>query len=79
MKRLRASLCSLGNTVFRSAWSAYQPAGISRSPSPVVPDRVLEPVETYHLKEMVVIVRGEAEAVGVRFHPSVSYPINWTI
>ena len=32
-----------------------------------------------HLKEMVVIARGEAEAVGVTFHPIVNYPINWTI
>jgi len=32
-----------------------------------------------HLKEMVVIARGQAEAVGVRFHPIVNYPINWTI
>jgi hypothetical protein len=32
-----------------------------------------------YLKEMVVDARGEAEAVGVRFHPIVNYPINWTI
>ena len=32
-----------------------------------------------HLKEMVVIARGEAEAVGVTFHPIVNYPVNWTI
>ena len=32
-----------------------------------------------HLKEMVVIARGEAEAVGVTFRPIVNYPINWTI
>ena len=31
------------------------------------------------LKEMIVDARGEAEAVGVTFHPIVNYPINWTI
>jgi hypothetical protein len=31
------------------------------------------------LREMVVIARGEAEAVGVTFHPIVNYPIAWTI
>jgi hypothetical protein len=31
------------------------------------------------LKEMAVVARGEAEAVGVTFHPIVNYPINWTI
>jgi hypothetical protein len=31
------------------------------------------------LKEMTVDARGEAEAVGVTFHPIVSYPVNWTI
>jgi hypothetical protein len=32
-----------------------------------------------HLKEMVVVARGEAEAVGVRFHPIINYPVSWTI
>ena len=32
-----------------------------------------------HLKEMVVMARREAEAVGVTFHPIVNYPIDWTI
>jgi hypothetical protein len=32
-----------------------------------------------HLKEMIVDARGEAEAVGVTFHPIVNYPVNWTI
>lgn len=32
-----------------------------------------------HLKEMAVIARGEAEAVGATFQPIVNYPINWTI
>lgn len=31
------------------------------------------------LKEMIVDARGEAEVVGVTFHPIVNYPINWTI
>ena len=31
------------------------------------------------LKEMAVIARAEAEAVGVTFHPIVNYPIRWTI
>jgi gamma-glutamylcyclotransferase (GGCT)/AIG2-like uncharacterized protein YtfP len=31
------------------------------------------------LKEMTVDARGEAEAVGVTFHPIVNYPINWNI
>ena len=32
-----------------------------------------------HLKEMVVVARGEMEAVGVTFTPVVTYPISWTI
>ena len=32
-----------------------------------------------HLKEMAVDARGEAEAVGVTFHPIVNHPVNWTI
>ena len=32
-----------------------------------------------HLKEMVVVARGEMEAVGVTFTPIVTYPISWTI
>lgn len=32
-----------------------------------------------HLKEMVVIARGEAEAIGVKFTPIVHYPVAWTI
>ncbi|MEZ0114621.1 selenocysteine lyase/cysteine desulfurase [Catenulispora sp. EB89] len=32
-----------------------------------------------HLKEMVVIARGEAEAAGATFHPVVNYPVGWTI
>jgi hypothetical protein len=31
------------------------------------------------LEEMVVVARGEAEAVGVTFTPIVNYPVNWTI
>jgi hypothetical protein len=31
------------------------------------------------LKEMAVVARGEAEAIGVTFHPIVNYPVNWTI
>ena len=31
------------------------------------------------LTEMAVRARGEAEAVGVTFHPIVNYPVNWTI
>lgn len=31
------------------------------------------------LKEMVVIARAEAEAVGVTFQPIVNYPVKWTI
>ena len=32
-----------------------------------------------HLKEMVVIARGEMEAVGVTFTPIATYPVSWTI
>ena len=32
-----------------------------------------------HLKEMVVIARGEMEAVGVKFTPIATYPVSWTI
>ena len=32
-----------------------------------------------HLKEMVVVARGEMEAVGVTFTPVITYPISWTI
>ena len=32
-----------------------------------------------HLKEMVVVARGEMEAIGMRFHPIINYPITWTI
>jgi hypothetical protein len=33
-----------------------------------------------HLKEMVVVARGEMEAIGVTFiRPVVNYPIDWTI
>ncbi|MEV6006075.1 hypothetical protein AB0M29_04650 [Streptomyces sp. NPDC051976] len=32
-----------------------------------------------HLKEMVVIARGEMEAVGVSFTPVATYPVSWTI
>jgi hypothetical protein len=31
------------------------------------------------LKEMVVIARGEMEALGVTFDPIVNYPLTWTI
>ncbi len=31
------------------------------------------------LREMVVIARGEAEAVGVTFTPIATYPVSWTI
>jgi hypothetical protein len=32
-----------------------------------------------HLKEMVVVARGEMEAVGVTFSPIATYPVSWTI
>lgn len=32
-----------------------------------------------HLKEMVVVARGEMEAVGVTFTPITTYPVGWTI
>jgi hypothetical protein len=32
-----------------------------------------------HLKEMVVVARGEMEAVGVKFTPVATYPVRWTI
>jgi hypothetical protein len=32
-----------------------------------------------HLKEMVVVTRGEMEAVGVTFSPIATYPASWTI
>ena len=31
------------------------------------------------LKEMTVDARGEMQAVGVTFNPTVVYPVNWTI
>lgn len=31
------------------------------------------------LKEMVVIARGELEAIGVTFTPIATYPVSWTI
>lgn len=31
------------------------------------------------LREMVVVARGEAEAVGVTFTPIATYPVSWTI
>lgn len=31
------------------------------------------------LKEMVVVARGEMDAIGVKFNPIVNYPIIWTI
>ena len=32
-----------------------------------------------HLKEMVVVARGEMEAVGVTFTPIATYSVSWTI
>src|SRR3954464_888598 len=32
-----------------------------------------------HLKEMVVVARGEMEAIGVTFTPIATYPVSWTI
>lgn len=32
-----------------------------------------------HLKEMVVVARGEMEAIGVTFTPIATYPVGWTI
>jgi hypothetical protein len=32
-----------------------------------------------HLKEMVVLARGEMEAVGVTFTPISTYPVSWSI
>ncbi len=32
-----------------------------------------------HVKEMVVVARGEMEAVGVTFTPIATYPVSWTI
>ena len=32
-----------------------------------------------HLEEMVVLARGELEAVGVTFTPIATYPVRWTI
>jgi hypothetical protein len=32
-----------------------------------------------HLKEMVVVARGEMEAVGVTFTPIVTYSVSWTL
>ena len=32
-----------------------------------------------HLKEMVVVARGEMEAVGVTFTPITTYSLSWTI
>ncbi|GAA1234962.1 hypothetical protein GCM10009665_26430 [Kitasatospora nipponensis] len=32
-----------------------------------------------HLREMVVVARGEMEAVGVTFSPIATYPLSWTI
>jgi hypothetical protein len=32
-----------------------------------------------HLEEMVVVARGEMEAVGVTFTPITTYPVSWSI
>jgi hypothetical protein len=32
-----------------------------------------------HLKEMVVIARGEMEAIGVTFTPITTYPVSWSL
>jgi hypothetical protein len=32
-----------------------------------------------HLREMVVVARGEMEALGVTFTPIATYPVSWTI
>ena len=32
-----------------------------------------------HLWEMVVVARGEMEAVGVTFTPVATYPVGWTL
>jgi hypothetical protein len=32
-----------------------------------------------HLKEMVVVARGEMEAVGVTFTPVTTYPVSWAL
>jgi hypothetical protein len=32
-----------------------------------------------HLKEMVVVARGEMEAVGVKFSPIATYSVSWTL
>lgn len=42
-------------------------------------DTVEHAAQLDNLKEMAVIARGEAEAVGVAFHPIINYPIDWSI
>lgn len=32
-----------------------------------------------HLREMVLVARGEMETVGVTFSPIVTYPVGWTL
>lgn len=32
-----------------------------------------------HLREMVVVARGEMEAIGVTFTPIATYPVGWTL
>ena len=57
-------------------------AGVSPEGSAVqvsVWDSEAHAAQLDRLTEMTVTARGEAEAVGVTFHPIVNYPVNWTI
>jgi hypothetical protein len=57
-------------------------AGVSRDGSMLqvsVWDSEEHSAQMNHLKEMVVIARGEMEAIGVTFTPIATYPIGWTI
>ena len=57
-------------------------AGISRDGSMLqvsVWESEEQSAQLNHLKEMVVVARGEMEAVGVTFTPIVTYSVSWTI
>ncbi len=57
-------------------------AGVSRDGSMLqvsVWDTEEHSAQLNHLKEMVVVARGEMEAVGVTFTPIATYPVSWTI
>lgn len=66
-----------------------QPPGLIHFEAGISPDGSMRQVSVWdseehaaqlnHLKEMVVIARGEMEAVGVTFTPIATYTVSWTI